>query len=64
MGSYLDNDPLSADYASRNVEANNLGQRITIWPIQKFPKTDMPVTEEDPRSSPILAPLVEDTESR
>ncbi|KAF8485406.1 ribosomal RNA large subunit methyltransferase F-like protein [Gautieria morchelliformis] len=59
-----DNDPLSANYASRNVEANNLGHRITIWPIQKFPNTGMPVTEEDPRSTPILAPLVEDTESR
>lgn len=61
--SHIEIDPLSADFAYRNVEMNNLQSRITIYPVHKFPKADL-VTEEDPKPTPILAPLVEDSESR
>lgn len=54
-------DPLSADFALRNVEANNLQSRITI---QKTQQAGLMITEEDARPTPILAPLTEDSESR
>ncbi|KAF8591744.1 hypothetical protein K439DRAFT_1401880 [Ramaria rubella] len=49
-------DSLSASYAHRNVEINNLQSRITIWPIQ----SPLDVTAD----SAILTPLTQDPESR